>query len=246
MQLHIAVPGGVLQPVRSGQVGLVPLAGLPAVYPRVVRPGAGVPGLTLEVLEPRPAPPAHGSWSSTSSTRADQYRSPSWSPAWRASRAFSPSDAWKIEIDLDSEIVKSKNSGPCRACRAASIRSSCLRSAVACGSAASSRAYKSAIFRPPPGRPAQRGAVGGLTLAEEQIVGLALDRLAGLEAKRPDARAHHRPGGSPRSRSPGCNNRPHPSPGHDPPASRCSPGRTPCSGSRPPPPVNARRGARRN
>jgi len=78
--------------------------------------------------------------SSTSPTRADQYRLPSLSPAWRASLAFSPSEAWKIEIDLDSEIVRSKNSGLSRAWRAASIRSSRLRSVVACGSPASRRA----------------------------------------------------------------------------------------------------------
>ena len=36
VQLHVAVAGGVLQPVRHGQVGLVPLAGLPAVHPGVV------------------------------------------------------------------------------------------------------------------------------------------------------------------------------------------------------------------
>jgi len=36
---------------------------------------------------------------------------------------------------------------------------------------------------------AQPGAVGGLTLAEQQVVGLALDRLAGLEAERPGAGA---------------------------------------------------------
>jgi DDE superfamily endonuclease len=40
---------------------------------------------------------------SISSTRADQYRSPSWSPAWRASRAFSPREAWKIEIDFSGQ-----------------------------------------------------------------------------------------------------------------------------------------------
>ena len=32
-------------------------------------------------------------------------------------------------------------------------------------------------------RPAQRGAVGGFALAEEQVVGFALDRLAVLEAE---------------------------------------------------------------
>ena len=52
MQLHVAVPGGVLQPLRHCQVRLLPLPGLAAVYLGVVRPGAGVPGLALEVAEP--------------------------------------------------------------------------------------------------------------------------------------------------------------------------------------------------
>jgi hypothetical protein len=51
VQLHVAVPGGVLQPVRHGQVGLVPLAGLPAMDSRVVGAGAGVAGFALEVIE---------------------------------------------------------------------------------------------------------------------------------------------------------------------------------------------------
>ena len=38
VQLHVAVPGRVLQPVRHRQVGLVPLARLPAVDPRVCEP----------------------------------------------------------------------------------------------------------------------------------------------------------------------------------------------------------------
>jgi hypothetical protein len=46
------------------------------------------------------------------------------SPAWRARRAFSPKEAWKIEMDLDSEMVRSKNSGLCRAFLTASVRSS--------------------------------------------------------------------------------------------------------------------------
>ena len=37
-------------------------------------------------------------------TRADQYLSPS---AWRAGRAFSPREARKIEMDLDSNTVRS-------------------------------------------------------------------------------------------------------------------------------------------
>jgi hypothetical protein len=54
VQLHIAVPGGVLQPVRHRQVGLVPLAGLPAAHPGVMRAGAGVAGLPLEVVKACP------------------------------------------------------------------------------------------------------------------------------------------------------------------------------------------------
>ena len=61
VQLHVAVAGGVLQPVRHRQVGLVPLAGLPAVHPGVMRAGAGVAGLALEVAEARPGGlPDHG------------------------------------------------------------------------------------------------------------------------------------------------------------------------------------------
>jgi hypothetical protein len=52
--------------------------------------------------------------SSVSATRADQYRSPPASPASRARRALSPREAWKIEIDFDSDRVRSKNSGLCQ------------------------------------------------------------------------------------------------------------------------------------
>ena len=78
--------------------------------------------------------------SSTSATRPDQYRSPSASPASRARRALSPREAWKVETDFDSDSVRSKDSGRCRASRLARARSSRFRSAVACGSAASSPA----------------------------------------------------------------------------------------------------------
>ena len=52
VQLHVAIPGGVLEPVRDRQVGLVPLTGLLAIDPGVVGAGAGVAGLALEVAEP--------------------------------------------------------------------------------------------------------------------------------------------------------------------------------------------------
>jgi len=160
VQLHVAVPGGVLQPVRHRQLGLVNCP--------VSRPS------TLLAWEPvRVYPASRWKYSnpactafqiiwSTSPTRPDQYSSPSLSPACQATRAFSPSEAWKIEIDLENEIVRSKYSGLCRARAAASIRSSRLRSAVACGSAASSRAYRSAAFCPPDGGPPSRVPSGAL------------------------------------------------------------------------------------
>ena len=66
--------------------------------------------------------------------------------------ARTPREAWKIEMLLDSDRVRSKNSGPSRAFLTDSARSSRLRSAVACGSAASSSLYTSAALRPPSGR----------------------------------------------------------------------------------------------
>ncbi len=51
VQLHVAVAGGVLQPVRHRQAGFVPLAGLPAMDAGVMGAGAGVAGFALEVLE---------------------------------------------------------------------------------------------------------------------------------------------------------------------------------------------------
>jgi hypothetical protein len=54
VQLHVAIPGGVLQPMRHHQVGLAPLAGLPAVHPGVMRAGPRVAGLALKVAEARP------------------------------------------------------------------------------------------------------------------------------------------------------------------------------------------------
>jgi len=68
---------------------------------------------------------------------------------------------------------------------------------VACGSAASSRAYRPAAFRPPLGGLPNAVPPGALRWAEQQVTRLALDHLAGLEPERLGARAHHRPGGSP-------------------------------------------------
>ena len=51
VQLHVTVPGGVLQPVRHRQIRLMPLASLPAVHPSAVGAGAGVSGFALEVAK---------------------------------------------------------------------------------------------------------------------------------------------------------------------------------------------------
>jgi hypothetical protein len=51
VQLHVAVAGGVLQPVRDDQVCLAPLAGLAPVDPLAVRARPGVASFPLEVLE---------------------------------------------------------------------------------------------------------------------------------------------------------------------------------------------------
>ena len=134
---------------------------------------------------------------STSATRADQYWSPSLSPAWRARRAFSPREAWKSEIDLDSDRVRSKNSGLWRARLTASVRSSRLRSAVACGSVARSWAYRSAALRPSPGGLPRRVPSGALRSPNSRSYGSRSIRWPG---SRPSAFApgpHQRPGGSP-------------------------------------------------
>ena len=47
VQLHVAIPGRVLQPVRDREVGLVPLTRLAPVDPRVVGAGTGVARLLL-------------------------------------------------------------------------------------------------------------------------------------------------------------------------------------------------------
>src|SRR6185437_5877746 len=195
VQLHVTVSGGVLQPVRHRQVGLMPLPGLPAVDPGGVRAGPGVPGLPPEV--PNPACTARQIIASISAISPAQYASPSASPAWRANRAFSPSEAWKIEIDLENETVRSKYNGLGRARPAASTASSRWRSAVACGSAASSFASQSAAARPPDGGLPSRVPSGALRSPNSRSYG---SRSTTWPSRKPRARApgpHHRPGGSP-------------------------------------------------
>ena len=182
VQLHVAVPGGVLQPVRHGQAGLVPLAGLPAVHPGVVRAGAGVAGLPLEVAEPG----VHG-LPDHAVNLADQG-----GPvliallvAGLAGQAGVLPEGGMEDRDrlgqrdrqveeqralaglpggFDPQFVLASGGGVRLGGQQPGVQVGCLAAAA--------------------GRPAQRGAVGGFTLAEQQIIRLALDPLAGHEAQR--------------------------------------------------------------
>jgi hypothetical protein len=118
-------------------------------------------------------------------------------PARRARRAFSPSDAWNTEIDFDSERVRSKYSGLRRARLAASAISSARRSAVACGSAASSRTYTSAAFTPPPGGRPSAVPSGPLRWPNNSTYGPRSTTDPGTSPSAAAPGPHHRPGGSP-------------------------------------------------
>ena len=196
MQLHVAVPGGVLQPVRHRQVGLVPLAGLPAVDPGAVGAGAGVARPPAGSSRTRRARPARSCRRPRRPGRTSTRRRRGRRPGGPGGRSR-PGRRGRSRCDLDSDRVRSKNSGLCRAFLTASVRSSRLRSAVACGSAASSCAYRSAALRPLSGGLAELGAVGGLALAEQQVVRLALDRWPGSKPRAFAPGPHQRPGGSP-------------------------------------------------
>jgi hypothetical protein len=123
--------------------------------------------------------------SSTSPTSPDQYRSPSASPVWRARRAFSPREAWKIEIDFgqrDGQVEEQRvlpglldGFGPQLAFSfGGGVRFGGQQPGVQVSGFP-------AITR----RPAQLGAIGRFTFAEQQVVWLAFDPLTGLESESP-------------------------------------------------------------
>ena len=86
-------------------------------------------------------------------------------------------------MDLDSDRVRSKNRGLCRVCLVASIRSSRLAFGGGVRLGGQQPGVQVGGFAAAVGWLAQPGAVGGFALAEQQVVGFALDRLAGLEAE---------------------------------------------------------------
>ena len=84
---------------------------------------------------------------------------------------------------MDSERVRSKNSGLCRAL----LDGLGPQFALALGGGVRLGGQQLRVqvggFPAAARRPAELGAVGGLALAEQQVVRLALDPLAGLEAE---------------------------------------------------------------
>ena len=178
MQLHVAVPGGVLQPVRDGQVRLVPLAGLAAVDPGVVRAGAGVPGFPLEVAEAGPdglpdhvvdfgdqggpvriaffvsgLPGQAGVLAEGGVEDGDRFGQGQGQVEKQRALAGLPDG-------LGAELALALGGG---------VRLGGQELGVEVG-----------CFAAVGGRPAELGAVGGLARTEQQVIGFTLDYLAGL------------------------------------------------------------------
>jgi hypothetical protein len=181
VQLHVAVAGGVLQPVRHRQVRLVPLAGLPAMDPCVVGAGTGVARLPLEVFEAG----VHG-FTDHVVDLANQ-GGPVLTAVVVAGLAGQPDILAQGGVE-DRDRLGERNRqveeeralpglsdrfGPQLAhAFGGGVRLGCQQLSVQVGGfAAAARG------------PTELGAVGGFALAEQQVVRLALDRLAELEAE---------------------------------------------------------------
>ena len=237
VQLHVAVAGGVLQPVRHGQVGLVPLAGFAAVHPGVVRSGAGVAGLALEVLESgvhglpdhvvdlcRPGP-------------TSTYRRPGLlpgGPGGRSRRGRRGRSRWTWTA-TGSGRRRGGFAGFARWLRSAARV--CVRRWRAARRPAAGRTGRRLCGRRRGACPAgcRRGPCAGRTAGR---------RVGARPSGRARSRAPGRRGPTSgraaplRFRWPGCSSWPRPWPGRGRPASRCSQGRSPWSASRRRPPAN--------
>ncbi len=96
-----------------------------------------------------------------------------------------------------NKLTHKHTDGLCRACRVASVRSSRRRSAVACGSAASSAAYRPAVFRPSPGGLPSLVPSGALRSPNSRSYGVRSTLWPGSKPRAPAPGPHQRPGGSP-------------------------------------------------
>ena len=234
VQLHVAVAGGVLQPVRDRQVGFVPLAGLPAVDPGVVGAGAGVAGLPLEVAEPGvDGLPDHlvdlGDQGGPVLRRLRGRRPGGPGGRSRRGRRGRSRCLGQREGQVEEQrALPGLPDGLGAAARA------CVRRWRAARRPAARRRGRRLCGRRPAAGPAgcRRG--------------LCARRTAGRTVRaRPSGRARSRApwrrgptsgrAALRRSRWPGCSSWPRPWPGRGRLASRCSQGRSPCSASRQPP-----------
>ena len=183
VQLHVTVAGGVLQPMRHGQVRLVPLAGFPAVHSRAVGAGAGIAGLPLEVAEPSvDGLPDHVV------DLADQGGPVriAFLVACLAGQAGVLAEGGVEERDALGERdrqVEEERALPGSSDRFASQFAFVFGGGVRLGGQQPSVQVGglAAVAR----GPAELDAIGGPALTEQQVVRLALDRLAGLEAEGP-------------------------------------------------------------
>ena len=181
VQLHVAVPGSVLQPVRDGQVGLVPLAGFAAVHPGVVGAGAGVAGLALEVAEPGVyGLPDHV-------VDLGDQGGPVLISCLVACLAGQPGVLAEGGVEdrdgLGQRECQVEEQGALPGLPGGFDPQFVLASGGGVRLGGQQAGVQVGGFAAAVGGPAQRGAVGGLALAEQQVVGLALDCLAGLEAE---------------------------------------------------------------
>ncbi len=185
MQLHIAVPGGVLQPVRDGQVSFVPLAGLAAVDPGAVGAGAGVAGFALEVSEPG----VHGLPDHVVDL-ADQA-----GPVRMAVRVAGLAGQAGVlaEGGVEDRDRLGQRDRQVEEQRALPGFPDGLGAQLAFAFGGGVRLGRQQLsvhvigFPAITWRPAQPGAIRGFALTEQQIVRFALDRLAGLESERSGA-----------------------------------------------------------
>ena len=187
VQLHVAVPGGVLQPLRHGQVGFVPLAGLPAVDAGVVGAGAGVAGFALEVFESG----VHGLPDHVIDL-GDQggpvrVAVPVAGLAGQAGVLAQGGAEDRDRLGQRQGQVEEQ-----RALTGLLDRFGAeFAFAVGCGVRLGGQQQLVDVggFAAGIGVPTELGAVRGLALAEQQVIRLALDPLAGLEAEHFRARA---------------------------------------------------------
>ena len=182
VQLHVAVAGGVLQPVRHRQVGLVPLAGLPAVDPRAVGAGAGVAGLALEVAEPG----VHGLPDHVVDL-GDQ-GGPVRIAVLVAGLAGQAGVLAEGGVEDRDRLGQRQGQVEEQRALPGLLDGLGAQLALALGGGVRLGGQQLRVhvggFPAVVRGPAQLGAVGGLALAEQQVIRFALDPLAGLEAER--------------------------------------------------------------